>query len=460
MERRAQWVGEASEGILLVERPDGTTELVAAIAGVVGWRSSALRCCDVAAREGLLGRLAVDPLTDVLVYREDLHSRETTGIGPAVAHFRGQLASVHRLCGLSAMESDRHQDPVHGLVALHDLFAHCAPAQLSVRGTEAGSQATRLLNGVCCLLFEVLALRMPCHPEEAVLARLRDDVDVVLPRTPAGLVIRNTLAILLETVRTRDCLPEPCRLVNHDELACYLFMDASDWSSELGRYHFENELGYMAGCFQALRRLMSLGRAPLTADTLLEIHDVAIGNAFRRVPTPMQERFQKGYRSRAVSFPLIEGRNHTAAGLEEFLASPDAGTGWITIGEREEGGGLQLTANAKHSLDCGCKAADILAHYYRQLDRIDAGAPDAEEMRVAATVRCCQSLDRNHLFVDANIRTIGYLCLNKFLWDLGMEPAVLEYPKVLDMCSVAQVVEAVRRGQQRFRQLQGTGRRP
>ncbi|SFD64664.1 hypothetical protein [Paracidovorax konjaci] len=457
---RARCVGEPGEGLLLVEGPDGRPELVAAIAGMVGRRASIDRLCDAVARSGLEGTVAVDPLTDVLAYREPLHRLPAGGAGEAIDRFRGQLAWARQHCGLPAMPRIPAPDPVHALAALHGLFAHCTPRELSVRGPGSGPQATDLLNAVSCLLFEVLALRAPAQPQEAVLARLRDDVDAVLPGTAAGLVIRNAIAIALETVRTRDTLPEPYRLAHHDAWACYLFMDASDWSSELGRHHFENELGYMAGCLQALRRLASLGDAPLTAATLMEIHDVAIGKSFRRAPEPMQDRFQTGYRSKEVSFALMDGRNCSAAGLAEFFASPEAGTGWITVGEGEGGGGLQLKANAMPSLDCERKADEILAAYYRQLGAIEGSAPDAEAMRIAALVRCCQSLDRHHLFADANIRTIGYLCMNKLLWDLGMEPAVLEYPKVFDMCSVAEVVDAVRRGQQRFRALRQAVQRP
>ena len=55
--------------------------------------------------------------------------------------------------------------------------------------------------------------------------------------------------------------------------------------------------------------------------------------------------------------------------------------------------------------------------------------------------------------MDANIRTIGFLCLNKLLIDAGLAPAALVYPKVLDMCSTSEIVAAIEHGQLRFRSL-------
>jgi hypothetical protein len=340
-------------------------------------------------------------------------------------------------------------------MALHDRFAHCSSIELSVRGHERGTQATRLLNDVNCLLFGALALRSRELSEAELLSQLREGADGAMPLDPAGRAIRNAIDILLEIVLTRECLPAPFRLPEHDPCAAFLFMDAEHWSSELGRYHFENELGYLAGCLRAFRHLMSLDGRPLTAEALCEVHDVAVCEAFRRAPVPMTHPFQLGYRSQAVSFPLIEGRNFTALGYEEFLASPDSSSGWVTVGSAAGGAGLQLTANARTSMECRDKAAGILAAYYRELHEASGEAAEVEGRRLLSTVRCCQSLNRNHLFADANIRTIGYLCLNKFLLDLGMAPAVLEYPKVLDMCAAGEVMEAVHRGQARYRALQG-----
>jgi hypothetical protein len=62
-------------------------------------------------------------------------------------------------------------------------------------------------------------------------------------------------------------------------------------------------------------------------------------------------------------------------------------------------------------------------------------------------------LNQHHLFAEANIRTIGYLCLNKLLLENGLSPCVLAYPKVLDMMSSKEIVLCIRQGQACFRAL-------
>ncbi|MFC3654892.1 hypothetical protein ACFOPN_04140 [Xanthomonas hyacinthi] len=87
----------------------------------------------------------------------------------------------------------------------------------------------------------------------------------------------------------------------------------------------------------------------------------------------------------------------------------------------------------------------------------NCGAPtELDDATTHAIAHRCQQLDQHHLFAEANIRTIGFLRLNKLLLDQGASPTMLESPKVLDMCSTAEVVAGIRQGQRRLQALQAT----
>lgn len=62
---------------------------------------------------------------------------------------------------------------------------------------------------------------------------------------------------------------------------------------------------------------------------------------------------------------------------------------------------------------------------------------EPDDATLHAIAQCCQQLNQHHLFAEANIRTIGFLCLNKLLLDQGAPATILEYPKVLDMYATA-----------------------
>lgn len=91
-------------------------------------------------------------------------------------------------------------------------------------------------------------------------------------------------------------------------------MDGECHASLWGRYHFENELGYLAGCLRAMYALMETPDRTMDADLLCQLHDLAVADVFKRGSPPLHARFQLGYRTQPVEFALHLGRNCSAQG--------------------------------------------------------------------------------------------------------------------------------------------------
>jgi hypothetical protein len=330
---------------------------------------------------------------------------------------------------------------------------------LLLRADAAAPSAADFLNSVNAILFDARHELAPDGNELGALKALLCDMDHCMGLEPAGLVIRNAIAIQTEIMACRLSLPARWTLAHHDLDVWRLFMDGDAWTSDLGKYHFDNELGYMAGCLRAFKYLMLTRGQRLDARMLAKTHDVAIEAAFKRMPTPLVHRFQLGYRSQSVAFSLIEGRNCSAEGLREFHSRAEARNGWISVTPASQSMHGQLTVPAKTAEECQEKADAILSECYTTLSEAGSDASNCRDdaLSLRAIARCCQALDQHHVFMDANIRTIGFLCLNKLLIDADLAPAVLAYPKVLDMCSVSEIVTAIEQGQLRFRSLQERG---
>lgn len=329
------------------------------------------------------------------------------------------------------------------------------PEEFILRGGAFDASAAEFLSRVNAALLDARREAGPQCDELGLLQTLLRDMDASMGTEPAGLVIRNAISIQAEIIASRESLPHAWRLAHHDRDIWRVFMDGDAWSSELGQYHFENELGYLAGCLRAFRYLMSTRGHNLDAPMLCRTHDVAVEGAFKRLPVPLVHRYQLGFRTQSVSFPLIPGRNCSAAGLAEHGQMPGLTEGWIEVTPPSAGRPGQLVAPARTAAQCLEKANSILSGFYAELGHAQsAGAPAVQDMQaLVAIARCCQRLDQHHLFADANIRTIGFLCINKLLIEAGLAPAVLDYPKVLDMCSVDEIVLAIRQGQSRFEAL-------
>lgn len=441
-----------------VEVQGETLELRAFVAGAVGHMQSLKKHLDRETREDSSTLLAYDALADAVICRRST-TLSTVPLEGTVALFAREVIRFRHL--LEAKEPatpNRETVKKRLLDAYHGARAKGAESLL-LRADAAAPQAADFLNAVNAILFDARHELAPDGDELGALKALLCDMDLCMGAEPAGLVIRNAIAIQTEIMACRASLPAQWTLAHHDLDVWRLFVDGDAWTSDLGKYHFDNELGYMAGCLRAFRYLMSTRGQRLDARMLAKAHDVAVEAAFKRMPTPLVHRFQLGYRSQSVAFALIEGRNCSAEGLREFFSRVEAGNGWISVTPASQSMQGQLTVAARTAEECQEKADSILSEYYAKLSEAGSDASNCgnDSRSLHAIARCCQALDQHHVFMDANIRTIGFLCLNKLLIDADLAPAVLVYPKVLDMCSMSEIVTAIEHGQLRFRSLRERG---
>lgn len=109
----------------------------------------------------------------------------------------------------------------------------------------------------------------------------------------------------------------------------------------------------------------------------------------------------------------------------------------------------RLTQHARSGAD-----DDAIADRGRQIlstfRQAQVQAQGDHRLLLEAVVRCCQSLERAHLFSDGNARTVGFLVLNKLLLECGLAPCMFPDHNRFDGYSVAELVSDVRRGQHVF----------
>lgn len=442
----------ASAVVHIIDMPAGQ-RWTAWVTGIVG--RDALPAAQMQAlSQSFGGELCYDALSDGIVYRRQFSAEQLQQRGDAAMQ---QFLHAHAQARAALLADDPQTgDTQARLKALAHALGHVAPAALTVRNGDADAMAAGLLNAVNAAIFDVRLAR-PLHTTEAdALAALLAWVEDTLGAAPCVLSIRNAVRVQVEIVASRDRLPETWQLAHHDAAIPYLFMDGECHESSWGKYYFENELGYMVGCLRAFGALMEAHDRILDAHLLCQLHDLAVADVFKRSSPPLRERFQSGYRAQPVEFALSLGRNCSAQGLAEFHRSAAATNGWIEVEPPTHGHPGRLLAQTRSPALCFDKAQDILSQYAAQVPPPSNCRQRAEldDATMHAIAQCCQQLNQHHLFAEANIRTIGFLCLNKLLLDQGVAPTILEYPKVLDMCSTADIIAAIRQGQHRFQALQ------
>ncbi|TCK49400.1 hypothetical protein C8F00_1806 [Xanthomonas vasicola] len=452
MIERQQTVLTDSAVVHIASTPAGQ-RWTAWITGIVG-RDTPSAAQLLALSQSLAGELCYDALSDGIVYSRAWSAEQLQQPDDAAMQ---QFLQAHAQARTALMADDPHTgDALARLTALADTLGRVAPAALGVRNGDADVVAAGLLNAVNAAIFDVRLARPPHTTDAAALIALLAWVESTLGAAPCTASIRNAVRMQLAIVASRDRLPQAWQLAHHDAAVPYLFMDGECHASLWGRYHFENELGYLAGCLRAMYALMETPDRTMDADLLCQLHDLAVADVFKRGSPPLHARFQLGYRTQPVEFALHLGRNCSAQGLAEFQSSMAATNGWIEVEPPTCEHAGRLIAHARSPRLCFEKAQDILSHYAAQVplpsNRRMGAEPD--DATLHAIAQCCQQLNQHHLFAEANIRTIGFLCLNKLLLDQGAPATILEYPKVLDMYATADIIAAIRLGQHRFQALQ------
>jgi hypothetical protein len=237
-----------------------------------------------------------------------------------------------------------------------------------------------------------------------------------------------------------------------------------------GKVGFENEPGYMPAMMKGFTEMLATLGQRLTADGYEALHDLCVDGVKDRHGEDMDSGFRNSG-TEGEGFGL-DSDNWSQDGHDELIEKyshknskdPRYPDGRNPVGD--------LLAVKKHPDELKnervfrvrplyanrCKGlADLVLNlYYQEIDDINQIAPNDQTAKMTAIVRCCQDLDQLHLFVDGNIRTIVFLVLNKLLIENGLSPVIMNEPNVFDCKSIAELLAAVRRGQQAFQSMRRT----
>ncbi len=120
---------------------------------------------------------------------------------------------------------------------------------------------------------------------------------------------------------------------------------------------------------------------------------------------------------------------------------------------------MRFIANVFDNPDDACQT--VFDEYYKMMNILNNKGTfpgckneDAslEDKKLEIIARICQNLDQMHLFKDGNIRTIGFLLLNKFLIENGLSPTIMYDPNMIDLRSIQEIIEEIKKGQTYFQQ--------
>lgn len=236
-----------------------------------------------------------------------------------------------------------------------------------------------------------------------------------------------------------------------------LFVDAIH-QEDFGDYRYENESGYMAGVMSSYSLMLDTLDEPLSADLLIRLHTAAVDGVMKRGETersaklardlgvidPELDSFMaKGFRDgRTNQFGLVPGVNGSAKGVKELLSLSEQYNDFAIL---SDGKHYLVSTETRSAAQCKTIANRIIDNYKEEVR--GARSPDQKLLAIA---RCCRDLEVNHLFVDGNARTIGFVMLNKLLMRNGLPPAAMDDPSIFDGLSVAEAADKIAKGQIKF----------
>ncbi len=284
-----------------------------------------------------------------------------------------------------------------------------------------------------------------------------------------------------------------------------LFIDEqrSECSPYYGKYTFENEVGYLAGCFKAFRLALETLRtrdtsAPYTFDQFVELHRVVISGVRDRSGLPLQEGIEhskcvyqlhlseEGQRIKGQNMSekwknevfndshmkqsqkIIDGVFEVVETLYELphfrllhksnritIEVPDVSEfnteEYFCIGHRHRGykPGYQVTPEApfKGSEEPELKK-EVNAIFEDAFEKLRAES--RQENKELIILDCLALLDRMHLFSDGNLRAIVFILGNAMRIENDLDPVIWYDPNRLDgFCSDELLVD-VHKGCERF----------
>ena len=235
-----------------------------------------------------------------------------------------------------------------------------------------------------------------------------------------------------------------------------LFINECDHKSK-GKYGYEDETGYLAGCFCGFRHTLEHIRkkGPLSSDTV----NVNILNEWRyhTIKNTLKVNFEPFEidLTTIYTFALTIGKNYSKAGKEELTdtmdrkierASRKLPSGNIlyidkhlyihefyrmfeafTIEDNPKCIYARCRNNRKSVVDLKADMNTVLQIFFQELN-----VAKSESDKEKAILKCVVTLNRIHGFADANIRLLFFLFLNGLMISNGLSPRIWTDPNLAD----------------------------
>ncbi len=383
---------------------------------------------------------------------------------------------------------------------------HCIPLASIKAATRHLYNCFTNMGDVDAFLYELKSIP-PCELDY-FLSEVRKGCDLLLAREEHSPKERAFLNEVMEVLKKGICD------INKEETKLYkfwqeagfpdigkeslwkLFIDTKD-QSRYGKFVYENEPGYLAGCYRGFLKAIQAGasKKKINCQLLCDIHDEAIKGAFKldlfnsfMLPKefrdlPLHSYAQKAGLAQNTTIPFenmgslsrrfalyIKEKPIIKASILKLASRSslrvpyyeNSGALFETYVNESVGYAFQLMAKVDtgeltnvifqgHWSETHTVQQSIDVQLSQCYSILDANVPLLE--KETAIAACVANLDRIHPFHDGNIRTLAMILANSLRAYIGLIPVIWDNPNDIDALLNKDIVECMHQGQQRVIEL-------
>ncbi len=268
-----------------------------------------------------------------------------------------------------------------------------------------------------------------------------------------------------------DCIKilEDEQLISRDQIIEKIIIN-KEFKDVKNAHPYKGETGYMQNMLTALKYMLDNLGKPIDKNEYTELHNRAVNGVNGMFSNKLGIRKDNMH----GAFGLNLNVNCSKEGIKEFYEKNTSE--WISdrlvahnsssedikkIGDikNKTNRNVMFSANMFNDGDKICNI--VFDEYYKMMECLKRTGTfpgckneDAslEDKKLEIIARICQNLDQMHLFEDGNIRTIGFLLLNKLLIENDLSPTIMTDPNVLDFKSIKEIIDEIKKGQVYFQQ--------
>lgn len=250
-----------------------------------------------------------------------------------------------------------------------------------------------------------------------------------------------------------------------------LFIDG--YSHDNGKYIFENEAGYLSGCYKAFILTLNLvkEKKEINSDLLELLHDTCVAEVWKLPFGSISQhweppaKFRLSYRDEEnphFSFYAPLRGKLSSKGVDELLKEAQV---LLTEGDDYKkttflhcSGTFKLKIHFDQSmkagsikfLGCSSQKATIIKGYVEEILKkcymsLNSCCPLYD--KELAIANCIASLERIHPFYDGNCRTMTFILANALRIHIGLPPVIFSDPNDIDHLANSEIVDLMRQGQ-------------